>query len=166
MLSKKIETVLNEQIVIEGFSSNYYLSIASFLDNKGYPGASKFFYSHAEEERMHMLKLFTYINERGGYALVPAFKAPPTTFKDLKSIFASVLKHEQAVTKSINKIVDITLSEKDHVTNNFIQWFVAEQMEEESLVSDLMDKLELIGNEKSGMYLFDKELETLSVKVM
>ena len=165
MLSKKIEKILNEQIKIEAYSSQYYLSVASFLDKKGYPGASKFFYHHAEEERMHMLKLFTYINERGGQAIVPALDAPPKTFKDLKNIFTLVLKHEQYVTKAINKIVDVTLSEKDHVTNNFIQWYVSEQLEEETLVAELLDKIDLIGDAKSGMYLFDKELETLSVKV-
>lgn len=164
MLSKKIEKILNDQIVLEGYASNYYLSLASYLDGKGYPGASKFFYSHADEERMHMLKLFNYINERGGHAIVPAFKAPPSNFKDLQSIFKAVLKHEQAVTKAINNIVDLTLKEKDHITNNFIQWYVAEQLEEETLITELIDKLALIGNDNSGIYLFDKELETLSVK--
>ncbi|MBT8196133.1 MAG: ferritin, partial [Bacteroidia bacterium] len=152
MLSKKIEKILNEQIVLEGYASNYYLSIASYLDGKGYPGASKFFYSHADEERMHMLKLFNYINERGGHAIVPALKAPPSTFKDLLSIFKAVLKHEQSVTKAINNIVDLTLKEKDHVTNNFIQWYVSEQLEEETLVAELLDKIDLIGDAKSGMY--------------
>ena len=161
MISKKIERALNQQILMEGESSQYYLSMASWAEVNGFQGTSKFLYKHAEEERMHMLKLFGYINERGGRALVPAFKAPPVDFKSIRAIFDHILNHEVKVTKSINKIVEACLAEKDYTTHNFMQWYVAEQLEEEALARTIIDKLELIGEDKGGLYLFDRDLETL-----
>ncbi len=162
MLSKKIEDALNRQIESEAMSSQLYLAMASWTEIKGYSGSAKFLYAHSDEERQHMLKLFLYINERSGQAIVPALKQPPKTFSSLTEIFAQILKHEVVISSEINKLVDICLSEKDYTTNNFLQWYVSEQVEEERVVKTIVDKLKLIGNDKGGLFLFDRELEGLA----
>lgn len=164
MISKKIESSLNNQIRLEGESSQYYLSMASWAEGQGYNGISKFLYHHSDEERLHMLKLFHYINDRNGHAKVPDLKKPPDTFKSVQDIFETILKHEIHVSEEINKLVNLCMGEKDYATHNFLQWYVAEQIEEERLARNILDKLNLIGNDKGGMYLFDRDLETLMPK--
>lgn len=158
MLNKKIETALNEQLKIEAFSSQYYLAIASWAENKGLNGTAEFFYQQSDEERVHMLRVLKFINERGGTAVIGAIDQPDVTFKSITEVFNSFLHHEQMVTQKVHDIVAICLDEKDHATNNFMQWFVSEQIEEEALVRTLIDKLNLIGEEKSGLYFFDRDL--------
>ena len=162
MLSKKIETLLNQQVELEASSSQYYLAMASWAEVKGYNGISLFLYTHADEERMHMLKLLKFVNERGGHGIVPALKQPPVTFKSVKSVFEEILKHEMKVTAEINNLVEITLKEKDYTTHNFLQWYVSEQIEEEALARQIVDKLKLIGDDKSGLYFFDRDLEAMA----
>lgn len=162
MLSKKIESLLNQQIELEAASSQYYLAMASWAEVKGYNGVSRFLFTHADEERMHMLKLLQFVNERGGHGVVPALKAPPSQFKGIQEIFEQILKHEIHVSAEINKLVERCLAEKDYTTHNFLQWYVSEQIEEEALARNILDKLHLIGNDKGGMYLFDRDLETIS----
>jgi ferritin len=159
MLSKKIETALNGQIAIEASSSQAYLAMASWAENQGLSGTAAFLYRHSDEERMHMLKLIKFVNERGGRAVVPALKQPSTAFKSITDIFRSLLEHETHVTATINQVVDTCLKEKDYTTHNFMQWYVSEQIEEEALARTLIDKLNLIGNDKGGLYLFDRDLE-------
>lgn len=160
MLSKTIETALNKQIVLEGNSSNYYLAMASWAEVEGLNGAAEFLFAHSDEERVHMVKLIRFINDRGGRAIVPSLTEPTPKFTSLTEVFDIILKHEIMVTSEINKVVDICLSEKDYTTYNFMQWYVAEQLEEESLAKHYVDKLRLIGEDKGGMYLFDRELST------
>jgi ferritin len=135
MLSTKIQTALNEQIALEGNSSQYYLAMASWAEGNGLNGTAKFMYTHSDEERFHMLKLVKFVNERGGKALIPAISQPPKEFKDLENVFSLLLEHEIAVTESINNLVGLCLDERDYTTHNFIQWYVAEQLEEEALVA-------------------------------
>ncbi|MFM7903491.1 MAG: ferritin [Bacteroidota bacterium] len=160
MLSKKIQDLLNRQVELEAASSQYYMAMASWAQVKGYNGVSKFLYTHSDEERMHMLKLVHFINERGGHGLVPALKAPTANFKNIQEIFEIILKHEVHVSAEINKLVERCLAEKDYTTHNFLQWYVSEQIEEEALARNILDKLNLIGNDKGGMYLFDRDLES------
>ena len=159
MLSKKIEAALNGQVAIEAASSQAYLAMASWAENQGLSGTAAFLYKHSDEERMHMLKLVKFINERGGKAVIPALKQPGTNFKSITDIFRSLLEHETHVTATINQVVDTCLKEKDYTTHNFMQWYVSEQIEEEALARTLIDKLNLIGNDKGGLYLFDRDLE-------
>lgn len=158
MVSKKVEKALNNQIRLEAESSQYYLAMASWAETEGFNGVAEFLYKHSDEERMHMLKLVRYINERGGKALIPALKQPPVSFKTLRDIFENLLKHEINVSDEINGVVDICLKEKDYITHNFMQWYVSEQIEEEALARTILDKLNLIGNDKGGLYLFDRDL--------
>ena len=110
MLSKKIQELLNRQVELEAASSQYYLAMASWAQVKGYNGVSKFLYKHSDEERMHMLKLVHFVNERGGHGLVPALKAPTANFKNIQEIFEMILKHEVHVSTEINKLVDRCLA--------------------------------------------------------
>lgn len=162
MLSTKIQKELNKQVEMEGQSSQFYLAMASWAENAGLNGSAKFLYKHSDEERLHMLKLVKYINERGGVAVVPALVKPPSKFKSLKSLFQSLLEHEVAVSNMINGLVEVCLKDKDYTTHNFMQWYVAEQIEEEALARTIMDKLNLIGDDKGGLYLFDRDMESMS----
>lgn len=159
MISPKIQKALNEQIELEGNSSQYYLAMASWAETQGMNGVAQFLYRHSDEERMHMLKLIKFVNERGGQGLVPQLDLPPKTFKSVQAAFQEVLNHEIKVSKEINKLVEICLKERDYTTHNFLQWYVSEQIEEEALARRVLDKLKLIGGEKGGLYLFDRDLE-------
>ena len=109
-----------------------------------------------------MLKLVRYVNDREGTAVIPALKKPEGDFEGVLQMFKSVLDHERGVTQKINKLVALCLEEKDYTTHNFLQWYVSEQLEEESLVKMVLDKLKLIGNDKGGLYLFDNDIERMS----
>lgn len=159
MLSKSMQNALNEQVRIEAESSQLYLAMASWAEiQPGIDNTAEFFFRHSNEEREHMLKLLHFINERGGFAVIPALPQPQLTFPSLNHAFKQLLEHEIMVSNSINNLVDIALSEKDFATHNFLQWYVAEQIEEEALARILNDKLELIGEDKSGLYLFDRDV--------
>jgi len=159
MLKKKVEDICNRQIEKEGYSSNLYLAMASWAEAKGFSGISAWLYAQADEERMHMLKFIKYVNERGGHALVPAMKKPGSEYTGIEELFKEVLKHEEFITSSINEIAALTLEEKDFSTHNFVQWFVNEQVEEESSVGTILDKLHLVG--KNNMYQFDRDIMKL-----
>lgn len=158
MLPKKIEAALNRQVEIEASSSQAYLAMASWAETQGLSGTAAFLYKHSDEERVHALKLIKFVNERGGQALVPALKQPPRSFKSITDVFMNVFNAETNVTAEINKVVDLCLKEKDYTTHNFMQWYVSEQIEEEALARTLIDKLNLIGGDKGGLYLFDRDL--------
>lgn len=159
MLSNKIQEALNGQIAMEAKSSQAYLAMASWAEiQAGLDGVTEFFYQQSNEERVHMLKLIRYINERGGFAMVPALEQPIITFQSLQRVFEEFLKHEVEVSKSINELVGMALDERDFATHNFLQWYVAEQIEEERLARTLNDKLELVGDDKGGIYLFDRDI--------
>lgn len=159
MFSKIIADALNKQILMEAQSSQAYLAMGSWAEiQPGLKGVTAFFFKHSDEERIHMLKLIHFVNERGGFAVVPELKQPNLTFVSLKKAFEELLNHELAVSASINDLVDLSLSEKDYATHNFLQWYVMEQMEEEKLARECNEKLEMIGDDRSGLYLFDRDI--------
>ena len=114
------------------------------------------FIDDVEENVEHMLKIIKYVNERGSHAIVPKIEQPPKEFDGIKQIFEAALEHEQMVTHSINDIVGLCLEEKDYSTHNWIQWFVDEQLEEESSVNAILDKLEMLGDK--NIYIFDRDI--------
>ena len=157
-----MKDALNRQVLMEAQSSQAYLAMGSWAEiQPGLKGVTQFFFRHSDEERMHMLKLIHFINERGGFAIVPALEQPVLTFVSLKHAFEQLYNHEVKVSSSINNLVETALAEKDYATHNFLQWYVMEQMEEERLARDCNDKLEMIGDDKSGLYLFDRDIMTL-----
>ncbi len=159
-----MEKALNSQIRIEAESSQVYLSMASWAEVKGLEGISQFMYKQSDEERMHMLKLVKYVNERGGQSAISALTEPKAVYDSFQKMFEDLYDHEIFVSKSINELVHVALEEKDYATHNFLQWYVAEQMEEEALARTILDKINLIGNDKSGLYLFDRDVQQITVE--
>ena len=163
MLSKNIESALNRQIRIEAESSQTYLSMACWAEVHGLEGIAQFMYTQSDEERAHMLKLVKYVNERGAHAQITDLKAPRISYSTFKEMFEELYNHELFVSKSINELVHITFEEKDYATHNFLQWYVSEQIEEEATAKSILDKINLIGEDKGGLYLFDRDIQQLTV---
>jgi len=160
-LTLETENLLNNQVAKEDFSSAYYLSMASWCDKSGYANAAEFLYRHAEEERQHMLKFFHYINGAGGHALQAELTGIQHDFKNLREVFELVLAHEISVTKSINEIVDHCFAIKDFTTFQFLQWFVTEQREEETIARRPLEIFDIIGEDGVGLWTIDQELGKL-----
>ncbi|MBP1670416.1 MAG: ferritin [Bacteroidetes bacterium] len=158
-MNKNVEDILNRQVEREAYSSSLYLAMASWSEVNGFPGVADWLYVQSDEERLHMLKFVKYINERGGHAIIPALKKPETEYKTVKSMFQEVLKHERFITASINEIVALCVKEKDFTTQNWVQWFVNEQIEEEANATKILDKLKLAG--EGNLYLFDRDIMAL-----
>ncbi|PID88167.1 MAG: ferritin [Bacteroidia bacterium] len=165
MLNKKVEKALNEQIEKEHYASQLYLAMASWTEVKGYNGTATFLYKHSQEEREHMLKLFHYVNDRGGHAIVPKVDQPPQEYKSIQDLFEAIYEHELMVSASINELMSTSSGVKDYATQNFLQWYVEEQMEEETLFRTILDKLQLLGNKEANMYMFDNEMSRLADSV-
>lgn len=162
MNSKKLEKALNKQIKLEAAASFSYLAKASWCEGKGLNGCAKFFYAHAEEERQHMLKVFTYLNDIGGRSIVPAIDEPKQDFKNIKEVVEHSLKEEEKVTTAVHELSELSNAEKAYGTYNFVQFYVDEQNEEEVLFNNILEKIDLIGLEGMGTYYIDKELEGLA----
>jgi ferritin len=160
-LLEDTEHLLNQQVEMEGKSSAYYLSMASWCHMMGYENASKYLYTHADEERMHMMKIFLYINEAGGHAIQPEITGIRHNFNSLREVFELILEHEINVTKSINNIVDHAFSAKDFATFSFMQWYVTEQREEETMSRRALELFEIIGEAGIGLWTIDQELGKL-----
>ena len=163
MLSEKIEHALSAQIRIEAESSQIYLAMACSAEQRGLERVSQFMYRQSDEERQHMLKLIKFVNERGGLAHISELKAPNVSFSSFKEMFQELFDHEMFVSKSINNLVHIALQEQDYATHNFLQWYVAEQIEEEAMARTILDKIKMIGDDKGGLYLFDRDIQQLTI---
>lgn len=157
MLKEKVAEALNAQIEKEMYSSNLYLAMASWAERNGFPGTSQWMYAQADEERMHMLKFIEYVNERGAKATIPAVEEPPMEFEGVKDLFTKTYDHELFISESINNIIGITYEERDFTTQQWLQWFVTEQIEEEAQVTGIIDKLNLLGDTQN-LYLFDRDI--------
>ncbi|WP_185855902.1 ferritin [Blattabacterium cuenoti] len=164
MFSEKIQKGLKKQLIRELESSQLYLSMASWSEYKGFEGICEFLYNHSNEERNHMLKLMRYINKRGGYAAIFPYEnlhfyEKSYSYNSLKELFQKLFEHEIKISSEINILVELSLQEKDYFTYNFLQWYVEKQIEEENLSKSILSKIELIGDEKLGLYLFDRDLD-------
>ncbi len=157
MLSKKIEKALNNQINAEFYSAYLYLSMSAYLQDISLTGFANWMRAQYEEEEFHALKMYDYLLERSGQVKLETVKAPPYRWKNIIDVFETVLKHEQEVTRSINELMTLAIKEHDHATANFLQWFVDEQVEEESTVSDILAQLKLVGGKGSGLFMLDRE---------
>lgn len=161
MLKQNVLDKLNQQINLEHYSSNLYLAMSSWAKAQGLDGAARFLAEHSAEELQHMHKLFGYVNETGAQAIVSEIDAPDNKFKDIKEVFEMTYKHEQFITSKINELVELTLAEKDYASFNFLQWYVAEQHEEEALFKGILDKMEIIGLQGRGLFMIDREIGNL-----
>ncbi len=157
-ISQKMKKSLNDQIAMEAAASNSYLAMASWCEVTGYQGGADYFYAQSDEEKTHMLKIIHYLNDIGATATIPAVKAPTSSFKSLEGIVKTALKNEQAVTKAIHKMVELSHKEKDHCTYAFLEWFVNEQVQEETKFETILQKFDLLGRDKLGINEVDKFL--------
>ena len=158
MLSAKMLAALNEQLNKEIYSAYMYLSMSAYSTHIGLKGFANWFMVQYQEEMMHAMKFYNYINDQGGRVKLMAIDAPPTEFESPLDMFEKTLKHEQFVTKRINDLVDLSIKEKDHVTSIFLQWYVTEQIEEEANDNDIIAKLKLVGKTGDALLMLDKEL--------
>jgi ferritin len=161
-MNATIEKLLNNQVKFEANASMQYLAMASWADANGYNGVSEFFYLQSEEERVHMIKLVKFINERSGKVIVPEIDKPQENYTSLNELFETFLKSEMFVTEQINHVIYECLQHKEYNVHNFMQWYVTEQLEEEAVARTLLDKLTIIGNDKSGHYLFDRDINAIA----
>lgn len=157
-MNEKVEKALNGQINKELYSAYLYLSMAGYFESIGLSGFAKWMQGQFQEEQFHALKIFSFVAERGGRVKLSSIETPPSDWDSPLAVFEDVCAHESKVTGFINDLVDMAIEEKDHATNNLLQWFVGEQVEEESTVGEIRDKLKLIGSEGGGLFMMDKEL--------
>jgi len=164
MISKNMEAALNDQISLEGYASFLYLSMAVWCDNQGLTGCHQFLMRQSDEERIHMMKIFEYLADVGGFALTPGIQEPPRQFESVQKVFNTVYAHEQKVTQSINGLIELAAKENDYATQTFLQWYVNEQREEEALMRNVLDRINLIGGGPQSLYFIDKEMEAINIQ--
>ncbi len=160
MLNKKVEQELNKQVNAELFSAYFYLSMSAYLESKNLPGFAHWMRIQAQEEDFHAMKIFDYINERSGRAVLTAIEQPKTEWKNVIEVAEEIYAHEQKVTGLINNLLDVAIKEKDHATSNFLQWYVAEQVEEEANTENVLNQLKMVEGKGHGLFMLDKELST------
>lgn len=157
-LKEELQFALNAQVKMEAESSSKYLAMAAWCDRNGFSNSADFFFVQAEEERGHMLKIFKYISDMGGVAVTPDVTNIPQEYPSFRSIFEATLEQEIAVSQSINRIVGISRRNDDYATENFMQWFVKEQIEEEYIARRQVELFDVIGEEGIGRFTIDQEI--------
>lgn len=157
-LSENLVKEINIQINKEFFSEHYYLAMAAYFAAENLPGFANFFVVQSEEEHFHAMKLFNYVNERGGKVELMTIEQPRTEFSSALEVFKLALEHEMYVTDRINNLMDVAIADNDHASKGFLQWFVDEQVEEEASMEDYVNRLERIGDHGYGLFMLDKEL--------
>ncbi|GAB6038717.1 ferritin [Fundidesulfovibrio butyratiphilus] len=158
MLSPKMEAALNDQVKWEAWSAYLYLSMASYFESVGLMGFANWMKVQEKEEKFHSERFYSYTFERGGRIRLQPFEAPQSDWDSPLAAFGDALKHEQGVTARINALMDLAIEERDHATGSFLKWFIDEQVEEESSVTDVINKLKLIKDNPSALYMLDQEL--------
>lgn len=165
-ISSKTAKAINDQIAYEASATQAYVAIGSWCERTGYDGSAMFFFEQATEENTHMLKFVHYLNNAGAEAIIPATEKPQGNFDSIESTFRAGLKSEQKVTKLINNLVEFVEREKDRATYSFLQWFVNEQIEEETLFETILQKFEIIGRDKLAIYQIDQSLASIRSEIM
>ena len=158
MIGGKLEKALNKQLNMELFSAYLYVAMAAFFEHKGLNGFANWMRIQAREEMDHATKFYTYIHDVGGRVELDAIAKPPADFKSPLAVFEDALAHEQTVTKSIYKLMDLALSESHHATRTFLQWFVTEQVEEEKVADEIVKRLHLVDSSPEGLFMIDREM--------
>ena len=158
MLNNDMEKALNAQVNAEMYSAYLYLSMSAYFQSKSLGGFASWMRVQAQEEMVHAMKLYDFINERGGRVILEPIEAPPTEWDSPLATSEAVYEHEQKVTGLINELVELALEKHDHATNIFLQWFVSEQVEEEDSANDVVEKIKLMGDARGGLFMLDREL--------
>jgi ferritin len=165
-ISSELAKAINDQISYESSATHAYVAIGSWCERTGYSGSATFFFEQAAEENTHMLKFVHYLNTAGAEAIIPATEKPQSNFDSLEATFQAGLKSEQTVTRLINNLVEIAEREKDRATYSFLQWFVSEQIEEETLFETILQKFEIIGRDKLAIFQIDQSLGSMRTETM
>lgn len=158
-INVEVMDLLNEQVAKEAFASATYLAMASWCDQKGFSNSAKFYYDQAVEEREHMMKIFHFINDCGGGAISPEISGIQQSYLSLKDTFEHALQHEVEVSKSIYRIIAKARKVEDFASENFLQWFVTEQLEEEKQFRDILDLFRIMGEEGIALQLIDERIK-------
>jgi ferritin len=158
MLDEKMQAALNGQLNAELYSSYLYLSMSAYFQSISLPGFANWMRIQAQEELVHAMKFYDFINERGGRVQLKPVEGPPMDWSSPLDVFENTYKHEQKVTGLINDLVNLAVKEGDHATNIFLQWFVTEQVEEEASADEVVQKLKLMGDAKGGLFMLDREM--------
>ncbi|OQY50964.1 MAG: ferritin [Candidatus Parabeggiatoa sp. nov. 2] len=162
MIGKNIAEELNKQVNREFYSAYFYLSMSAYSDFLGLKGFASWFLMKNQEETQHAMRVYKYILDQGAQIALLPIKQPPSTFDSPLAMFEETLAHEQAVTQRFNELVDIAMAEKDHATHIFLQWFITEQIEEEATVSEIINKIKLVGGKGDGLFMIDNQLGQLA----
>jgi ferritin len=158
MMNQKMEKAFNQQINAELYSAYLYLAMCAYFEAEGLAGFAGWMRAQTQEEMFHAMKMYDFVNGRGGRINLAAIDQPPGTWKSPLDVFEKVLAHEQKVTGLINDLVNLALAEKDHASNIFLQWYVTEQVEEEASATEVLQKLKRIGKDANGLFVLDREL--------
>ncbi|NOZ77887.1 MAG: ferritin [Acidobacteria bacterium] len=158
MIQEKIQDALNNQVAAEFYSAHLYLSMSSYLESIDLPGAANWMRIQYREELAHAEKIFDFVIERDGRAILEGFDAPPREWSSALGVFQAAYEHEQKVTAMIEKLVELARELKDYATEVFLQWFISEQVEEEASVKAIVQQLKLVAESKNGRFMIDREL--------
>ncbi|WP_024552304.1 non-heme ferritin [Franconibacter helveticus 513] len=164
MLKSDMMDKLNEQMNLELYSSLLYQQMSAWCSYHSFEGAAAFLRRHAQEEMTHMQRLFDYLTDTGGLPQINAIASPFAHYASLDELFKATYEHEQLITHKINELAHAAMTSQDYPTFNFLQWYVAEQHEEEKLFKSVIDKLTLVGKSGEALYFIDKELATLDAQ--
>lgn len=158
MLNPEIQDAFNKQINAEFFSAYLYLSMAAHFEAQSLAGMANWMRVQAQEETGHAMKFFNFINERDGRVTLTQIESPKTEWKSTPEVFQDAYAHEQKITGMINDLSNLAANSKDHAAHNFLEWFVAEQVEEENTVRTIVDQLKLVGGDGVGQFILDGQL--------
>ena len=165
-LSAKMQDALNKQIAYEGYASNFYLALAYWCDFHALEGCKKFFMRQSEEERIHMLKIYDYLSDCDIHPVTPAYEQPSSQYTNIQEVFQKVFDQERSVTASIHSILKLANEENDFNTQQFLQWYVDEQREEEAVIRTIIDRIKIIGEGGQSLYYIDKEVEKINNNII
>lgn len=158
MINNELTQAINDQINAEFWSAYLYLSMSMHFANAGYPGIANWYAIQFKEEQDHATIFMNYLNSRGEKVVLQPIKEVPNTWETPLAAFQATLDHERVVTSLINNLAEIAVRTKDFATQNMLQWFINEQVEEEETAQGYIDALKMIGDNGYGLYMFDKEL--------
>ncbi len=158
MISSAMQDAINVQIRDELYSAYLYLSMAAYFESTSLPGFASWMRIQSQEEVSHAMKLFDFVNERGGRVTLHAIEQPPLEFESPRAVFETTYEHEQKVTGLIHDLYEVALEEKDYAAQVMLHWFIDEQVEEEDGVSQILDVLERVGDNDQGLLMIDREL--------
>jgi len=158
MIGKKMEKALNDQINAEFYSAYIYLAMAAYFEDANLPGCANWMRIQVQEETVHAMKIYDFVIERGGRVVLQAIEQPPKDWQSPLAAFEGAYEHEQYITGRINALVDLAIAEKDHAANAFLQWFVNEQVEEETSVDTVVQNLKMAEKAPGAMFMIDREL--------